>query len=145
MRGVNSASVLLFVLAIGGLLALPACSSSSSTTQPALVPDRGSPISDVPVPAGFTLQTDKDTWYKGIPGSNQRFVHHIYRGSDNYLAVMRFYKEQMPKFGWTGVSELQLGDTVTLRFTKNAEPVTVTIKNETFHTYITIQINLDRG
>jgi len=138
MPSVKTVLTLFVVVAVASFAG---CSSGgSAASQPALVAAANSPITDVPVPAGFSMRSS--SWSHVIPGSSQRFVNHEYRGSDGYLAVARFYKEQMPAHGWTLLSQQQFDEIVTLNFAKNNEPATITITEGTFHTTINVQVNL---
>src|SRR5689334_19384523 len=86
MRSMRIASVLV-------CLSLAACGGHSNGP---LVRDVFSPITDVPVPVGFSVAGDS----RADVGGGQRVVDQRYTGSDHVLPVVSFYKEQMPKFDW---------------------------------------------
>jgi hypothetical protein len=123
--------------------AMPACSSgghASATTQPALIPSITSPIADVPIPAGFVMAGGKST-SQVVPSSGLRFVDHEYKGGDDVLPVVRFYRDQLPTRGWTLIDQNQLHHEVTLRFTKNNEDAIITVWPGTFDTHIRVRID----
>jgi len=107
-----------------------------------LIPAANAPIADVPLPAGFTMVTS-DSTSKVIPGNKIRFVDHHYKGEDDVLPVVKFYREQMPERGWNLVDQNQAkGNEVSLHYTKNSEDCYVTINPSGFgFTYIRIRID----
>ena len=144
---VRIAAVSRTVLLAGALVAggvwggLTACSggSRSAGTQPALIPSATSPIADVPVPAGFVMTTDSTS--QVIPGSGLRFVDHRYKGDDDVLPVVRFFREQMPRQGWTLIDQNQIHAEITLHFSKNNEDALITVYPGTFDTHIRVRID----
>lgn len=130
----------LFVLLTAALL-LAGCSLFNTTDPNApLIADAHSPIVDVPVPAGFTMTTDSTS--KVIPGNAIRFVDHHYKGGDPMLAVVRFYKEQLPTHDWKLIDQTQpSGSEVVLHFTKGSEDCTVSVDRGTLDTHIHIRID----
>src|ERR1051325_4894181 len=107
-------SPLLAVLALGG------CGLFGQKNDAPLIPDARSPISDVPIPAGFTMMDDSSS--KVITGSSLRVVDHGYKGSDDLLPVVTFYKNVMPGKDWTFVDQTQVsGKEITLHYTKKTE------------------------
>src|SRR4051794_24757129 len=67
----------------------------------ALIVDAKSPISDVPVPAGFSMEDESSS--KVITGSSLRIVDHRYKGGDDLMPVVAFYKTQLPLKEWAFV------------------------------------------
>jgi hypothetical protein len=126
-------------LAIAG--AMPACSSGnhSGGTQPALIPSLASPVADVPIPAGFVMTGASTS--QVVPSSGLRFVDHQYKGGDDVLPVVRFYREQLPAKGWNLIDQNQLHHEVTLRFTKNNEDAIITVWPGTLDTHIRVRID----
>jgi hypothetical protein len=129
----------LFTLAAAAVM--PACSGSSHAagTQPALIPSLASPIADVPVPAGFSMTGASTS--QVVPATGLRFVDHQYKGGDDVLPVVRFYREQLPAKGWTLIDQNQLHHEITLRFTKNNEDAIITVWPGTFDTHIRVRID----
>src|ERR1035437_478460 len=127
-------------LAIGLTLFMAACTSTQKDAP--LIAAPGSPIADVPVPAGFEMIKSVST-SNVVLALSQRFVDHQYSGSDDFLPVARFYKDQMPGKGWTMVDQSQGNATVTLHFTKNSEDCHVTVKDGTWATKTNIRVKID--
>ncbi len=121
------------------LAALTACNHPSNTATMALIPAVSSPIADVPIPAGFTMTGDSTS---KVESTGLRFVDHKYAGSDDFLPVVRFYKDQMPTKGWTFVDQNQLvHNEISLHFTKNSEDCIITVTPGSFHSHIRVQID----
>ncbi|HUO10386.1 MAG TPA: hypothetical protein VM008_18920 [Phycisphaerae bacterium] len=126
------------MLTLLAMTAIPACSDSHHDSVN-LVPATTSPIADVPVPVGFSMN---DASTSKVEASGLRFVDHKYDGSDDVLPVIRFYKDQMPAKGWTFVSQNQLvHNEISLHYTKGSEDCTVTVTPGSFHTHIRVQID----
>lgn len=132
MRFLRLAPVLMAV-ALGG------CGLFNNSTGPLIV-DAKSPISDVPVPAGFTMGDESSS--KVISGSSLRLVDHRYKGGDDLLPVVTFYKEQMPGKEWVFVDQNQPnGREITLHYTKRNEDCHVTVTKRLLDTVIRIKID----
>jgi hypothetical protein len=77
-----------------------------------------------------------------VEASGLRFVDHKYEGSDDFLPIVKFYKDQMPTKGWTFVDQNQLPhNEVRLHFTKNSEDCVVTVDPGRFRSHIRVQID----
>jgi hypothetical protein len=139
MRFKMSGLAVAALVAAASLAALGGCSSSKDNSLN-LIASATSPIADVPIPAGFEMINDEST-AKSTAGSNVRFVDHGYKGSDDLLPVVRFYREQMPSKGWTFTEQLQNHKEITLRYTKSAEDCTVVVTPGTFSTHIRVLID----
>jgi hypothetical protein len=121
------------------VLALVMGGCGAKNTGP-LIPDAASPISDVPVPAGFSMADNSTS--KVVPGSSLRIVDHRYKGSDELLPVVTFYKEELPKRDWSLVDQTQASaKEITLHFTKKSEEAYVTVTQKTFDTEIRIRLD----
>jgi hypothetical protein len=121
------------------VLALGACGLSSNSNGP-LVPDAKSPISDVPVPAGFSMKEDSTSQI--IQANSLRVVNHRYTGSDDWLEVVAFYRTQLPTKEWTFVDQTQPpAKELTLHYSKRSEDLRVTVTKRTFDTQIRIKID----
>lgn len=124
---------LMMALMVGG------CGLFSSSTGP-LIPDSKSPISDVPVPAGFSMKEDSTS--QVISSSSLRMVNHRYAGSDDWLEVVAFYRAQMPTREWTFVDQTQPpSKEISLHYSKRNEDCRVTVTKRTFDTQIRIKID----
>jgi len=119
--------------------AIPACSNSSKDTPLIVAPKP--PIDDVPIPAGFTMMK-KVSSSKFIPGST-RSVDHQYAGSDDFLPVVRFYKEQMPRQKWTLTEQTQGNSSFMLHFTKGSEGCIVSVIDGDVFTPTRIHIRIN--
>lgn len=114
--------------------------TNEDTMRP-LLADVNSPIADVPIPAGFTMSKDEKESFSDVYGnSSLRFVKHHYTGSDNYLMVAKFYREQMPQKKWTLVQQSQEGESLTLTFLKNNEDCIINIRPTSFKTHVRVRI-----
>jgi hypothetical protein len=100
------------------------------------------PIADVPVPAGFSLVKEKSTSKVTAP-ANLRIVDHLYSGNEDYLPVIRFYRDQLPPLGWQLVDQTQNGPETTLHFTKGNEDCRVTVSAPTLTLNAHIRIKID--
>jgi hypothetical protein len=133
----------LFILALSLTLLLPGCGLFATHSSGPLIVDARSPITDVPVPAGFTLADDS----RSTVLNGQRLVDHRYTGTDQLLPVTSFYRDEMPKRGWKATgTELVSGKESILRFAKESTSkpenctITVTTRDWTFDTAIKIKI-----
>lgn len=122
------------------LASLNGCSDSKNM-QGDLIVSASSPIADVPVPAGFTMIDDQST--SQVVGTTRTFVDHMYKGPDDLLPVVRFYRTQLPQKGWTNVDQAQMHEEISLRYAKGAEECLVTITPKKWYkkTRIRIQIH----
>lgn len=140
MRLARVASCVMVMAAAG---VLPACGlfGGGRDKDAPLIAAANSPIADVPVPAGFTMTSDSTS--KVVPGNQIRFVDHRYKGSDDVLPVVKFYREQMPEKGWKWEDQNQSrGTEMALHFTKNSEDCQITITPGTLgRTYIRVKID----
>jgi hypothetical protein len=138
MRLTRVALPVLLMAALG----LPACSLFQQRDKNApLIAAPNSPIADVPVPAGFVMTADSTS--KVVPGNALRFVDHRYKGDDDVLPVVRFYRDHMQEKGWTWVDQNQSrGSEMTLHYNKKGEDCTVTITPGSLgRTYIRVKID----
>ena len=126
--------------------AMPGCSifggGSSHDSGAMLITAPNPPIADVPVPAGFSLVKDKSTSKWSTP-SNMRIVDHDYSGNEDYLPVIRFYRDQLPPLGWQLVDQTQSGPETTLQFTKGNEVCSVTVRSRALTHNAHIRIRID--
>jgi hypothetical protein len=111
-----------------------------NTANETLIAAPVSPISDVPIPAGFSL-IKKESTSKEVQSTRVRFVDHRYSGGDDYLPVVQFYRDQMPQRGWTLVDQSQLRHETTLRFSKDNEDCVITVFARTLTTHIRVRID----
>jgi hypothetical protein len=133
------AQALRLALVLGATaVALGGCTSDKNPGTP-LIPAVNAPISDVPLPAGFTIDMSKSISHV-VPGNSFRSVNHEYKGSDAAIPVVRFYKDQMPPKGWTLIDQNEVKGKYTLRFSKNKEDCAVSVWEGTFDTHINVTI-----
>jgi hypothetical protein len=134
MPDTHSLRRLSIVVSVTAALALGACSSmpgssggsaASSTKSPA--PAGYQPVSDVPIPAGTKINTDKSL----ILGQADKWVGRMVLVTDRpSTQVYTYYIEQMPGFGWEQVSAVQ-GKTSILTFTRADRAATLEITSGT--------------
>ncbi|MEI7766171.1 MAG: hypothetical protein WCJ97_01900 [Phycisphaerae bacterium] len=142
--------VMCMTLALAGLtLGLGACSDKADPNVPSvtLVAAVNSPIVDVPVPAGWQLDTSTAR-AESLFTTNQRRVNHTYRGDDSPLVVVRFYKDKLPTKGWQSVSQIQDGEAIIMKYVKAGENLTVTVGEGSFWSFkfsnsVNVEINPD--
>lgn len=130
------------VLALLTAALLAGCGSSETDdgSRP-LLADINSPIADVPIPAGFTMdKSEKESFSDVYGNSSLRFVKHHYTGGDSYLVVAKFYRDQMPQRKWALVQQNQEGESLTLTFVKNNEDCIINIKPSSFKTHVRVRI-----
>ncbi len=119
------------------VVALAGCGNKNTGQN--LITAPNSPIADVPIPAGFDIDLGRSN-STVVPATQFRSVYHEYKGKDDLLPVVRFYRDQMPQKGWNAVDQQQVKDSVTLRFTKGKEDCSVTVWEGTLHTHIQVRI-----
>jgi hypothetical protein len=121
-------------LSISAALVLGACNSmpetssgSTSTAKPASVPAY-QPVTDVPIPAGSKINTERSL----ILGQGDKWVGRMVLVVDKpSTQTYTYYEEQMPKFGWEQVSAVQ-GKNSIMTFTRGDRAATVDIVSSTF-------------
>jgi hypothetical protein len=119
-------------LVVASSLALAACSSmpgssssssSSSTSSSAKASSAYQPVSDVPIPAGTKINTDKSV----ILGQGDKWFGRMVLVTDRpSTQAYTYYQEQMPTFGWEQVTAVQ-GKTSILTFTRGERAATLEI------------------
>jgi hypothetical protein len=133
-----SAAVLL-IFAAG---AIPGCQLFSQRDKNApLVAEINPPVADVPIPVGFVMTPDSSS--KVVPGNAIRFVDHRYKGTDDVLPVVKFFRDHLPEKGWTWVDQSQArGNEVTLHYTKGNEHLYVTVNPGSWNrVYVRVKID----
>ena len=121
-------------LSVTAALTLGACSSmpdSSSSSSSSSSKSAGStayqPVSDVPIPAGTKINTDKSL----ILGQGDKWVGRMVLVMDRpSTQAYTYYLEQMPTFGWEQVSAVQ-GKTSVATFTRAERAATLEITSGT--------------
>lgn len=119
------------------LLMLAACESHAPDAL--LLPAADSPITDVPIPAGFQLEESK-SMSRVLP-SGVRYVDHQYAGDDSSYQVVKFYKDALPGQGWQNQSQEQVHEVITLKYAKATENLVVTVSSGTLKTHIRVKID----
>lgn len=83
-------------------------------------------LEGIAVPSGFKL-VDKNT--EDYESGTQRWARHEYAGRADIDSVRRFYREQMPRLGWTRVADHNIQGTVSLRFERRSEACDIVISS----------------
>ena len=93
-------------------------------------------FADVPVPATFIFLSEESFRFEkeGLRVGLLR-----YRGGDAMDTVASFYREQMPRWGWSAVEEL-MHDRHILSFEKPGAACTITIENQGVDTRLSVVI-----
>lgn len=128
-------NILVLCVAAAGLLSagcnqtqtIDATGGAPRQASPAagLVAQARSPIPDVPVPIGFSLDEGKS---RNFAAAGARYVDHVYKGGSDRFSVARFYKEQMPVCRWALVTDMFVQGSLILDFEKETERCRVTIQ-----------------
>lgn len=110
---------LLVLIGLTTVFAVGCGDESAEPVGPTILEPRAQPyVSDVPVPADFTLDSVKSTHtYK----EGRRQVTHFYMGRDKPLAVKDFYRHAMPGTGWRLVDEKLANNIYSLTYKKAEE------------------------
>ncbi|MCL2640710.1 MAG: hypothetical protein FWD53_07690 [Phycisphaerales bacterium] len=135
MRLTTLAIFFLFIFAI----VIPACGTTSKDAP--LLAAASPPIADIPVPIGFTMM--KKSISKIIPASSTRFVDHQYSGPSDFLAVVKFYRSQMPTQNWTLIEQTQGNASIVLHFTKGSEDCILCVTDSSAFTPTRIRVRID--
>lgn len=121
----TAALVIASSLALAACSSMPGSSSSSSigTSSSAKSSSAYQPVSDVPIPAGTKINTDKSV----ILGQGDKWFGRMVLVTDRpSTQVYTYYQEQMPTFGWEQVTAVQ-GKTSILTFTRADRAATLEI------------------
>ena len=121
------------------LLAIAGCSDTTTDPSQGLIAAPVSPVIDIPVPAGFHMAGDSQTFI--APNQQLRMAHIHMKGNDDYLSVARFFREQLPLKGWTLLSQTQNGQTVIQSYSKPAEDLTITVTEGILNTHAYIKLD----
>ena len=134
LRSLSTAVSVTAALALGACSSMPgssdgsSSSSSSSTTSKSAAAPAYQPVSDVPIPAGTKINTEKSL----IFGQADKWLGRMVLVMDrNSTQAYTYYLEQMPTFGWEQVSAVQ-GKTSTLIFTRGDRAANIEIVPSTF-------------
>jgi len=138
MSRIKNTAIILLVSSLF-LVFVPAC--QNMLLPPAKAPqDQQKPIdvsrfADIPVPAGFKLDTEKSFVFEN---PSMRAGVLIYTGSGKLTPLSAFYRENMPLNGWKFVSGFEMKEAV-LNFQKEGWNCVVNIR-EDYSTKITINV-----
>lgn len=123
-------------LALAACSSMPGSSSSSSTTSSSsssssssakAAPNSYQPVSDVPIPGGTKINTDKSV----ILGQGDKWFGRMVLVTDRpSTQAYTYYQEQMPTFGWEPVTAVQ-GKTSIMTFTRGDRAATLEINSGT--------------
>lgn len=136
LRILSTAVSVTAALALGACSSMPgssggsstSSSSSSSTTSKSAAAPSYQPVSDVPIPGGTKINTEKSL----ILGQGDKWVGRMVLVMDRpSTQAYTYYLEQMPSFGWEQVSAVQ-GKTSTMTFTRGDRAANLEIVPSTF-------------
>lgn len=118
-------------VAVAGCANFPGTSkestASSGTAKPADNPSY-QPVSDVPIPPGTKIKTDRSL----ILGADERWVGKMVLDVDMPTTqTYAYYADRMPSFGWEPITAMQ-GKTSTLTFMRGDRAATVEISSSGF-------------
>ena len=103
------------VLAMG-VLVLAGCRSSDS---PIFFSSPTPPYPDVPVPVTFELMSTNSPNPGATVGA--RYMEHVYQSKDALEPVAQYFRDQLPKNGWTLQGQTQGNGDSMMRFSKGGE------------------------
>jgi hypothetical protein len=92
---------------------------------PDLIAQSRPPISDLPMPVGYSLDEGKS---RSFMAAGARYVDHIYRGRADKYQLVRFFKRQMPAGRWVLVEDVFVQGDWFLDFEKEGERCRITIE-----------------
>ncbi|MEX0655014.1 MAG: hypothetical protein WD534_00515 [Phycisphaeraceae bacterium] len=105
---------------------------------PGLVARDRSPIPDVPLPIGFVAVPSRS---EARIGASAREVRHVYQGRSNTAEVVNFYRQHLPRHGWSSQGRERDADgTTVMRYTKGPESLRVRIGER--HSVVTTIVTL---
>lgn len=104
-----------------------------------LVAQPRSPVPDLPVPIGFSLD-DKNS--RSFAGADIRWVVHRYTGRHDKWATGRFYKRQMPLHGWQLDNDRMIQGTVYLDFSKPGQRCVIKVADGSWFTRTVVWIEV---
>ena len=112
------------IAALSAVLALGACATNSQSSGGKASPvAEYSPVSDVPIPSGTKINTEKSL----ILGMPANWVGKIVLDVDRPTTqAVTYYQQQMPTFGWEQVTEVQ-GKISVITYIHGDRAATVTI------------------
>lgn len=120
--GLLSVATGLFVLGCGN--SQPSSAPPASPSGPELIPQVRSPIPDLPVPVGFSLNEDES---RSIASAGMRFVEHVYTGKPDKYAAKRFYMANMPSNRWILINDVIANGEIRMEFEKDGRGERCTI------------------
>lgn len=143
----NSTLLRLLMLAAGILLGLQmmGCSTQNLSASPAgengqqATPVASfSQFSDIPVPAGASMDMDRSL----LLGAGEEWTGRLaYDTSTNNAQVFDLYKAEMPKFGWTELTVIR-GDRSVMTYQRGQRVATVEIKARTLYgSFVTVTVS----
>ena len=122
------------IVAVGALAACQQLPELQATKAPPSADDGETvvgqtfrPITDVPIPAGARLDTDRSLVLGGGNHWTGRLVISI---SDSAAEAFSRYAGEMPRFGWTHITSVQAEVSI-LTFSREARVATIQIEGKT--------------
>ena len=94
-------------------------------------------LSDLPVPKGMKFDAERS--HERIT-SSRRAVYHAYTGGASTLAVIKFYKDQLPISNWKFINEQMDRGVTTLDYEKENERLAVKIFRKDFRTHLILHL-----
>jgi hypothetical protein len=84
----------------------------------------GSPIADIPMPVGFSLDQEHS---RNAAAAGFRWIDHAYQGEGDKRTVHAFFKRQMPISRWVLMRDTYMQGEIQLTFENSRESCLVTI------------------
>jgi hypothetical protein len=121
-------------IVIAAMVVVAGCDDSTS-----MVSSSNAPISDVLIPAGFTLEESRSIHHAR---GNAVIVDHYYVGSTAKAIVLAMYRSEMTANGWDFVSEHQgRNGAITLEFDHGSEECEIEISDR-FNLFKPTQVHI---
>jgi len=113
--------------ALGLLSIATGCASDRASYPVRLAPINRPFVHDIPVPVGFRFveKVSEDR----LSGARRLYLRHVYTGPAAKYDVRNFYHERMPRYRWVKVADGHVTGEYTMRFEKDGEDCTVTIRD----------------
>lgn len=113
--------------ALGLLSIATGCASDRASYPVRLAPVNRPFVQDIPVPVGFRFveKVSEDR----LSGARRLYLRHVYTGPAAKYDVRNFYHERMPRYRWVKVADGHVTGEYTMRFEKDSEDCTVTIRD----------------
>ena len=131
-------TILVILLLILSLAAMSSCTTTPKNEIPLVLQPVASRFKEIPVPKTFNSLPQNTYAFENV-SFGVRFGTARYEGFATFDQVLNFYKDEMPKHGWTLANSAEFGGTL-LNYTRKDEICIINITGQA--NLITIAITL---